>query len=147
MKIIGWIIRFYFICNISIFLFSWTLEGFAIDASLGYGMALCSVLWSPLYTIYITLIHILRINTKIKGNLVHEIVVSLVPIWLLELYDIITYRMMDENFIMLHNNKVFSQKWFMDATTSYIIIFLILTILLYFHGHGQLKDRSGHWRD
>ena len=70
MKLIGKLLRFYTICCMSNLFFIWIDTKFTIDSpGMGYGILITIFLWAPINTIFIALIHILRINTKILGNI------------------------------------------------------------------------------
>ena len=135
MKMIGKLLRFYTICCVSNLFFIWIDTNFTFDSlEMGYGIPIIIFLWAPINTIFIALIHILRINTKILGNILHEIIVVIFPLILNAFYFYIAYRLVDNYFVMSPDGKVLSRKWFLDFVNVDIMIYALLLILLTIHG-------------
>ena len=140
MKLIGKLLRFYTICCMINLFFIWIDTKFTFDSPvMGYGILITIFLWAPINTIFIVLIHILRINTKILGNIFYEIIVVIFPLILNAIYFYIAYRLVDNYFVMSPDGKVLSRKWFLDFGNVDIMIYALLLILLTIH--GQMRSR------
>ncbi len=145
MKLIGKLLRFYTICCMSNLFFIWIDTKFTFDSpGMGYGILITIFLWAPINTIFIALIHILRINTKILGNIFYEIIVVIFPLILNAIYFYIAYRLVDNYFVMSPDGKVLSRKWFLDFGNVDIMIYALLLILLTIH--GQMKSSRKNQR-
>lgn len=130
MRKLGKVIRFYVICCVSIFIYTWICNRFIYSDRLEYGLALCVIFWCPLYTVYIALIHFFKINNQILGKLYYEVIVSILPLLLFEFYDYIAYQLTDNYFVTTPDGKIISEKWFLDSISSYIAVFVLLSLLL-----------------
>ncbi len=141
MKMIGKLLRFYTICCVSNLFFIWIDTNFKFDSpGMGYGILITIFLWVPINTIFIALIHILRINTRILGNVFYEVIVVFFPLILNILYFYIAYRLVDNYYVLSSDGKVLSRKWFLDFGNVDILIYTLLLILLTIH--GQMKSNK-----
>lgn len=94
MKTIGKILHFYVVCSTCCLILTWISANFVFDSYvMGVGIIITFFIWSPIYTLVLTLVHILKINTKILGNIYYEIIVSLLPSLLNYIYFTIAYRL------------------------------------------------------
>ena len=114
------------------------------SSGMGYGILITIFLGAPIFTIFITLIHLLRINSKILGNVLYEIIVVLIPYLLNACYFYIAYRLADNYFLMSPDGKEMSRKWFLDFGNVDIMIYALLLILLTIH--GQMKSSRKNQR-
>lgn len=142
MKTMGKILRFYIICCVCMLILVWVDNNLIFNSSgMGYGILITFFLGAPIFTIFITLIHLLRINSKILGNVLYEIIVVLIPYLLNACYFYIAYRLADNYFVMSPDGKEMSRKWFLDFGNVDIIIFSLLFILLAIHGKVNIKRK------
>ena len=130
---IGKLLHFYIVCCVCSILYAWIGNEFTFDsAAMGIGIVLLVVFWAPVNTVYVAIIHFLKINTKILGNVYFEIVVSLLPLLLNTCYFYIAYQLTDDYFVMSDDGK--------DMSHIDIIIYLLLLIILAIHGRMKKKD-------
>ncbi len=138
---IGKLLHFYIVCCVCSILYAWIGNEFTFDsAAMGIGIVLLVVFWAPVNTVYVAIIHFLKINTKILGNVYFEIVVSLLPLLLNTCYFYIAYQLTDDYFVMSDDGKDMSRKWLFNSTYIDIIIYLLLLIILAIHGRMKKKD-------
>ncbi len=103
---------------------------------------------APINTFFITLVHFLRINTKILNNLWSMIIVSLFPALFTDLWLTIAYNSTDTYFISSFDGKVICKKWYLDFAYVYVISYFVLLALLALHGRikyrimGKESERS-----
>jgi hypothetical protein len=118
----------------------WIDCGFTFNSlEMGYGILVNLVFWAPCYTIFIALIHYLRINNKILGNVFYEIVIIVGPHILSAFYFYIAYKLVDNYFVMSSDGRIMHRKWFLDFGNVYIIVYSLLFILLVIHGRMKNK--------
>ncbi len=148
MKMIGKLLRFYIVCCVCMLILLWIDNGLKFNSlGMGYGILISLFFWAPIYTIFIALIHSLRINTKILGNILYEIIVALLPHILNTCYFNIAYRLADNYFVMSPNEKVMSRKWFLDFGNVDIMIYSLIFILLAIHGRVNIRRKQTREND
>ena len=148
MKIMGKILRFYIICCVCMLILVWVDNNLIFNSSgMGYGILITFFLGAPIFTIFITLIHLLRINSKILGNVLYEIIVALLPHILNTCYFNIAYRLADNYFVMSPDEKVMSRKWFLDFGNVDIMIYSLIFILLVIHGRVNIRRKQTREND
>jgi len=135
MKTIGKILHFYVVCSTCCLILTWISAYFVFDSYvMGVGIIITFFIWSPIYTLVLTLVHILKINTKILGNIYYEIIVSLLPSLLNYIYFTIAYKLTNNYFVMSTDGRVMSRKWFLNFSNVEIMIYIFVFILLVIHG-------------
>lgn len=143
MKMIVRMLRFYMVCCLCMLVLVWIDCKYTFNSlEMGYGILIAIFLWAPIYTIFIGIIHFLRINTKILGNVFYEFIVALFPHILNACYFYIAYRLVDNYFVMSPDGNVVSRKWFLDFGNVDIMIYSLLFVLLVIH--GQITMRKKH---
>lgn len=135
------IVLYYFIFNISNILLIWSEKWFAIDSVFVLSAFFYLGFVAPINTFFISLVHFLRINTKILNNIWSMTIVSLFPALFTGLWLTIAYNLTDTYFISGFDEKVICKKWYLDFAYVYVISYFVLLALLAFHGKKQGRSR------
>lgn len=138
-------IRYYLIACFADFLIIWVGQKFVFDKIVVLGIVFVLLFYAPLKTLFIVLLHILKINKKILGNIYYVIMTSLFPTLLIGLYSFVANQLTDNHFILSQDGKILSRKFYLDDSNIYIIVYCIFFIILFLHGktNDESKQKNG----
>ena len=132
------IVRYYIIfciCQLMVILLDQKL---IINQFVVAGVVFVFLFIAPMHTLFILVMHYLKMNRKIFGNLTLEIITSILPLIIIYIYSFIISNLTKNAFILSEDGKWLHKKWYLDdmniGITSYVVFFFILLI------HGRRKN-------
>lgn len=142
MKLVKSIVRYYIVFCICQLLVILCDQKFVINQFSILGIVFVPFIIGPLHTIIIAGVHYFKINRKILGNIILEIISSFLPSIIIGAYSFVVSHLTENRFVLSENGNCLYRKWYLDDTNIGIIAYIVFLFILFFHGRGKKDQKS-----
>ena len=132
------IIRYYTVYCICQFLIIVWDQKFAINQFSTFGIVFLALFIAPLHTIFMTAVHYFKINRKVFGNIVLEIITSILPSFIIGTYSLVVFHFTDNWFDLNDDDNSLYRKWYLDDTNIAVMAYIVFFIMLFIHGRIKI---------